>query len=52
MLKTLKIDQQVIDLTAAAASATVSTERKSKRSRNDELTINDVLRSFSGKGDD
>jgi hypothetical protein len=52
MLKTLKIDQQVIELTSSKTGAAIPGGKRNKRSRTDELTINDVLRSFSGKGDD
>ncbi len=52
MLKTLKINQEITELASVTTSTSASTEKKNKRSRNDELTVNDVLRSFSGKGDE
>jgi hypothetical protein len=39
------------ELTSATTSASSSTEKKNKPSRTEELSINNVLRSFSGKAE-
>jgi hypothetical protein len=51
-MKTLGIDREITDLTSATTSASSSTEKKNKRSRTEELSITDVLRSFGRKVDD
>ncbi|CAF1536079.1 unnamed protein product [Rotaria sordida] len=52
MLKTLKIDQPTTELASNTTITSFPAEKTKKRSRHDELTVNDVLRSFSGKDDD
>lgn len=51
MMKTLGIDQEITELTSATTSASSSTEKKNKQSRTEELSINDVVRSFGGKAE-